>query len=776
MSSDNNPHHVPQENDKKSPIKKMADHTPDNRMDREVFIRVDPKGRHLTFSDNLPAFFHFKKSPFSGKTLTEAGYLGDDSRSVETALSQTIQSGIPFFEERQLSLNGKLLPAEISIFPEFDDEHKVTAATVIIRDISIQEKIKQKYLENKQHFDLIAESSDYGIWEWLPEENTTFFSKKWKLMLGYLPGEIPNLLSSWMDNLHPEDLHRIKFELDNFMKDTSLIFESEFRMRHKNGTYLWIKCRAAAIRNQSNQVVRLLGTNRDYTTDKKNQEALQIRQQSILQSPLPIVITNTDGFIEFCNPAFSKTTGYSAEEAIGQKTNILKSGYHPKSFYKMIWNTITSGNEWRGEFRNKTKKGTLYWELASISALRNEWGEITHYVKIAGNISTIKKMEVDLQKAKRQAENAIQYKNIFLSDVSHEIRTSLNGIIGFTELLKTNTLNNEQYSRYLNIIVDSSYALLGFIDNFVALSKIEANELKIKKEACSLSEIIKETDELFQTMKLVKNKGHLDIRSRVPKIKHHDYIFTDPGRLKQVLKLLLSNALKFTEAGHIEFGYQILSNQKLQFYVEDTGFGISPEKQNSIFKRKLQPTNENKQKPEGAGIGLAICQGLVTLLGGSIGVKSQVSKGSLFYFTLPYDKIKNPEITHPQPAKSNINFNERTILIAEDVVYNFEYLKEIITPTGATVLWAKDGIDAINLYRKNKVDLILMDIQLPELDGYEAIKTIRETDKQTPIIAQTAYAMSDDKIRCMNAGSNEVLVKPLRIEQVIETLTKYLKE
>jgi len=497
--------------------------------------------------------------------------------------------------------------------------------------------------------------------------------------------------------------------------------------------------------------------------------------QAIMQSPVPIVITDLEGYIEFFNPAYCKITGYRKEELVGKKTNIQKSGYHPTTYYQELWNTITSGNEWVGEFKNRNKNGKVYWELASISSLKDEHGIISNYLKISEEITSLKRLEEDLRKSQKRTRIENQSRTNFMANMSHEIRTPINGIIGFSELLKSGDLTPDQQLRYADIIEESSRYLLLLIDDIIDISKIEANELKVKKDACSLTTTFKELYDQFEQMMERKQKAQIEVRFRKPKLKHHDFIFTDTRRLKQILVNLFDNALKFTENGYIEVGYQLLNKNKLQFYVEDTGQGIPKDQLKTIFNRTLHHAHSLKNREGGAGLGLAISDGLVKLLGGSMNVKSVQNKGSIFYFTIPYDKISAPAKTQPKKTTHDYNFENCTILIAEDVDYNYEYLFEILRETKASVLWAKDGIDALNLFSKNKVDLILMDIQMPEIDGYQATRTIRQSNTEVPIIAQTAYAMSDEHQKCLDAGCNEVLSKPIKMKELLDTLSNYLK-
>lgn len=362
--------------------------------------------------------------------------------------------------------------------------------------------------------------------------------------------------------------------------------------------------------------------------------------------------------------------------------------------------------------------------------------------------------------------------------MSHKIRTPINGIIGFSDLLKTESVSQEQQNRYIDIIQQNSAALLHLIDNIIDVARIEANEMKIKKESCSLNDTFIELKPQMTKIASGKGKENISINFIVPREVHHDIIFTDPVRLKQILLILFENALKQTETGFIEIGYQVYSERKLQFYVHDTGVGMN-EAQFELLSQQfgLNEKNISQNNKGGMGLGLTICRGLVRLLGGQIGVKSKKGKGSIFYFTIPYDKIKvqTPKAIIEQSKSSKYDFSKYTILIAEDVTYNFEYLKNIFASTGAALLWAKDGIDVLNIFNSQKVDLILMDIQLPEISGLEATRQIRQKNKTVPIVAQTGYTMDEDRDKCIAIGCNDVLVKPLKIEDVLRTVSKYLK-
>ncbi|MBA4409552.1 MAG: PAS domain S-box protein [Bacteroidota bacterium] len=743
----------------------------------EVVIRVNSDLMILYVSKNSVAKFGKKSSDLIGKSIEEIMLFDENTPLITELITNVFQLQKQKEKDLLLKKGEKYNWWNLCLIPDNDPTTQQQSVLIILKNINRYKLIEEKLFESEQRYQMATEAADLGIlWDYIVDTGTTFFSRRWKSMLGYYPDEIEDNLSVWENLLHLEDKDRMIHYMNSFVESDLRLYEAEFRMRHKNGHYIWIRSRATALRGDNGKAIRLLGTHRDITEEKKSISEFKKLHQAIIQSPISVIITDKEGYIEFFNPAFCKISGWNDHELIGKKPNILKSGFQPASFYEKLWKTISSGNEWQGEFKNKKKNGDHYWELASISPIRNSFGTITHYVKIAENITYLKKIENDLKKAKQDAEIANKYKNHFLSNMSHEIRTPINSIIGFSELMKNESLSFQKRNKYSEIIEENSQALLRLIDDIIDVAKIEANELKIRKEACSLGDILSELELTYNNFLRRKQKPNLEIIFHVPEAEHHDTIFTDAYRLKQILNNLFINALKYSEIGRIEIGYSILNENKLRFFVSDTGSGIPSARLKNIFKRFNYSDETSSSESPGTGLGLSICKDLAILLGGDINVKSVEGEGSVFYLTLPYDKIKIPmtrsAVKTPSPVR--YNFSNYTIMIAEDIPYNFEYLSSILQRTGANVIWAKDGIDVLKLYKSSKIDLILMDIQLPEISGYEATSQIRQTDKLLPIIAQTAYAMAEDKQKCFDAGCNDILVKPIRMDEVLTIVAKYL--
>ncbi len=525
------------------------------------------------------------------------------------------------------------------------------------------------------------------------------------------------------------------------------------------------------------------------TTHKRN---LQTLLKAIDKSPVSIVITDTSGTIEYVNPYFTKTTGFGFDEVKGKHTHILSSGKQPREFYKNMWQTIQSGKSWQGELINRKKNGELFNELVTITPVIEQTGNIIKYIALKENITEIKKLQAELLEAKKQAEQADKLKDAFLSNMSHEIRTPMNAIIGFSDLLKVPSLTQEQKEKFVDIINQNGAILLNLIDDIIDIAKIESGSVETISSNTDIHELL---DELFETYHLQK-KQSIKLKLIKESGDENFYLFTDAIRLRQILSNLLSNAYKFTDTGEIHFGYNTKTEQKAQmieFYVSDTGIGIEKDKIHFIFERFGQSEGSYKRNIRGTGLGLPISKKLVQLLGGDMWVETTKDTGTTFRFTIPLtscateknsEKTKSTEIPLRQNS-SKYNWQSKTILIAEDEPANYLFFKEALQKTHAKILWAKNGIEAVEFCKNSQtnqyaIDLILMDLKMPQMDGYEAIREIRSFYKELAInnrpmiIAQTAFTMREEKDRSLKAGCDDFLTKPIRTRELLFKIAQHI--
>jgi len=386
----------------------------------------------------------------------------------------------------------------------------------------------------------------------------------------------------------------------------------------------------------------------------------------------------------------------------------------------------------------------------------------------------LEEQKQELEEAKEKAEESDKLKSAFLANMSHEIRTPMNGIMGFSQVLLESDFSQEKQNKFLKIIHSRSRHLLQIINDIVDISKIEANQFEIHFETFCLNDLFHELYETYQTDKNSYGKEHLEIQIEKGLNKQNSYINSDLKRIRQILINLISNALKFTEEGRIQFGYNLQDGQTLLFYVSDTGIGISEENQKYIFERFRQIDDSSKRLYDGTGLGLTISRNLAELLGGTLWIESNEGKGSTFYFTIPYTTPKTEKMEEKSNRQYNYNWQGKKILVIEDDPTSREFINELLKPTEAEIIFSETGEKGLQEYEGKGVDLILMDIRLPGKSGIEITKKIRQKDDEVRIIAQTAYAMSEDRKRCMEAGADDYISKPIDPDDLMTIMSQHV--
>ena len=401
---------------------------------------------------------------------------------------------------------------------------------------------------------------------------------------------------------------------------------------------------------------------------------------------------------------------------------------------------------------------------------------------IIGTICDITKQEKfkrEITRLKEKAEESTMQKNIFLANISHEIRTPLNSIIGFSELLNIGNLDAKTRTEYFKIIINQGHQLQKLVDDISELAKYEAGDLKINKSPCNFNLLLNELLIRANQQKKQLNKENVEIRINLPD--SEEIIgYTDSGRITQVLSNLTNTSMYFTDRGYIEIGYYKTEEQKLEFYVKDTGAGFTREEQKYMFDKLLLAQDTIIKKFEGLGLSLTISRGLVKLMGGRIWVESEPGSGSTFYFQIPFEELPHTDSAEEAEDVSAIkqyNWKDKLILVAEDDEVNYKFLEAVLHNAKAQVIKADNGYQAIDLCKSiAKIDLVLMDLKLPDISGFEATRQIRKFNNTIPIIAQTALVLESEKEKCIKAGCNDQITKPIEIEKLLKKISKYLNE
>ena len=546
----------------------------------------------------------------------------------------------------------------------------------------------------------------------------------------------------------------------------------------KDGTEFPIHLSTTIINDEHNNPISMIGVARDITLRKLHEAELIKLNQAVIQSPVEITITDLNGNIEYVNPKAVEMSGYSKEELLGKNPRIFSSGELPKEEYKRLWETITSGKEWRGEFHNKKKNGEFYWVSASIIPIISEKGKIINYLGVKEDITEKKQIINELICEKEKAESANKLKDAFIANISHEIRTPLTGILGMTSIIYDSypQFVREDEERIFASIEKSSKRLITTVDKILNFSLLQIGDFPVNKSNVSLTSVIQTIVCEYNPLATAKS-----IRINFKSYTDDDIVFGDANSLQTSFGNIIDNAIKFTDTGSVDI--KIYRNEQSKLYIEisDSGEGISEEYLPHLFEAYSQEGVGYSRAYEGLGLGLAIVKKLLGLNRAIITAKSKKGEGSVFIVCFEKQDSKQEEnmpviskdikTRHPNLPKVAADIKP-AILVVEDDEVNQLFIEAILQKE-YNVEMALNAAKAYKLFTSRSFDLILMDISLKEgIDGLELTKVIRvgNVNPNIPIIAVTGHAFPEDRRKAKEAGCDDYLVKPFQSNQLIEKI------
>ena len=628
---------------------------------------------------------------------------------------------------------------------------------------------KERFLLQK--LDLFSGNTPMAVINWDLDAGITEWNKSAETIFGYTKEEALGKVAA--DFMLPESTKKLTNKVWESLYENTGGTRSTNENIRKDGKVITCEWYNTPLINEKGDVVGISSMALDITEKLNAEKAIEESNERFkMLSDLTFegIVIHTNGIAIEINSSLERLTQYSREEIIGK--NIIELLIVEK-YIPLILQNIEKDEAIPYEVEGKRKDGKNIW--VEIEAKNYHYnGQNLRAVAIR-DISQRKKNEQELRKALYEAQESERLKSTFLSTISHELRTPLNAVIGFSDLIDED-MDIAEAASLSKMIFKSGNHLLEILNDIFDLSMLEEGTMILSKQDYDLHTLLDEVQEHILLEKRKMNKDNLALIFNF-NTDNNLQINTDQKHFKQVLIHLLKNALKYTKEGSVELGYKLIP-KAYEFYIKDTGIGIDKKKQDYIFDHFRQLDDRHTREFEGVGIGLSIAKTLCENLGGEIGVESELGKGSTFYFRIPRE---NDSYTIPPKILETGNdlsiLYGKTILIAEDDAGSFELLEMYLKPWKIKILWAKNGVEAIDLFNKNKhIDIILMDIKMPILSGYEATKEIKIVMPTVPIIAQTAYAINNEKEIALAAGCDDYISKPISWTVLSEKMVIHLQQ
>lgn len=657
------------------------------------------------------------------------------------------------------------------------------------RTILMNREVQERIAHSEEQLSLAVSAGAIGFWDWNMRENTVTMSTLHEQLLGLEPTGKPRPVTQFFERLHPEDAPRISGEVNQAIA-THGRYDTEMRVVWPDGTVHWMHDTGSAQYDQNGAPYRMNGTMADISERKRTERELELRQERF---DLAVSASNTgvwDWSVAtnlWYNTEISRKILGDTDDDPPWDTETWWERMHPDDRatlrpYVDAQLANPDVHNWRIETRLRHRDGGWRWLLVQARMARDSQGNISRVTGTHIDLTEQKERERVLAEAKAVADQANRAKSDFLANMSHEIRTPMHGIIGLARLLSDSSLNAEQRT-YLHGIDSSAQSLLRLVNEVLDFSKVEAGKMTLETEPFDLARLL---DEVRHQLNVSASSKGLLLQVQVDRSARL-HLSGDVGRLRQVIINLAGNAIKFTERGFVRVHVWRVGgtddHPQLRFEVSDSGIGIPSEAVGLLFQPFSQLDSSRSRRFAGTGLGLSICKRLVVLMGGEIGVESAPAQGSTFWVELALpvaEPITEPLTWGTAPAAQRSLVSNEQILVVEDNEINQMILVSFLQKMGLRTDVAVNGLEAVNRIRSNRYALVLMDCQMPTMDGYEASRMIRASHgnpmSQVPIIAMTANVMPGERERCLQSGMSDYITKPIDERILVATLQDWLKK
>ncbi len=749
-------------------------------------IGIVDKNEVITYCNAAYAsIFDTTPEQMTGKNLIN--FLNDEARKIVSRQTDKRKKGeITIYEIPLITQKGNEKYIRVSASPRYDETGRYIGAFGAILDISTRKDVERDLQNSKIRYQNAERITHLGSWQMNIQTGETNWSEEFFRICGYKPGSIEPSTETGMQIIHPDDRERAGKALEEAIK-TGKPYSIEKRIVRPNGNIRWVHSQGEIFYDKKNQPWKLIGSFLDITDRKEAEEVIKQNTARLKKAQNVAHLGSYEW--DLLNDQIHWSDEMYTIHGIKKKNKNRNFEEYVEAFihyedqekFRLHFERISLKRKTSSlEYRIIKPDNSMRWVENEFSLEKNKNGEL---IKIIGTVHDITdRIEAfnTITEAKEAAEVANRTKSEFLANMSHEIRTPLNAILGFTEILKTK-LDEEKYKEYLKSIDASGKTLLTLINDILDLSKIEAGKLDLQYQPTNAYDIFKEIERIFSWK--IKEKGlefALQIDGTIPKA-----LLLDETRLRQILLNLVGNAVKFTHEGYIKLSAfrkassKDTSNIDLIISIEDTGIGIREDQQKSIFDAFHQQAGQNNAQYGGTGLGLAITRRLVEMMDGEISLESATNAGSTFTVILkniPVSSVSESQQVQTEVIPIAMEFEPATVLVVDDIPQNRVLVREYLDEFRLNVLEASNGLESIEMARKDKPDLILMDIKMPIMDGVEATKILKsETATQKiPVVALTASAMKEDRDRIIQLGCNGYIQKPVSKQELLTELQKHL--